>query len=111
MADSNTSRKMAVRQADAVKGHLTNNERPSRGFPWDDPSVSKHHAKQFPLRLPEDEYAMLKFIGSTTFDESAQSYALRGVRAEIAKELRRRGFVVSLERRTGKLIVKEPDDS
>lgn len=107
MAAPKPSRKPIPRQAAQQKGRLANNERPQNGFPWDDPLVSKHHAKQFPLRLPEDEYAMLKFIGSTTFNESAQSYALRGVRAEIARELRRRGFVVTFERGTGKLVVKD----
>lgn len=69
-------------------------------YPWI--GASAKHLKLVPLRMPEDEAMMLKYLGETTYGDSANSIMLTAVRKEISKRLRDRGFKVTQDRK-GKL--------
>lgn len=77
-------------------------------FPWI--GASPKHLKLTPLRMPEDESMMLKFIGETTYGESANSIMLAAVRKEIVKRLRDRGFKVSQDRKGKITSVQEIEE-
>lgn len=78
-----------------------NDEFPS-AYPWLD--ASPKHLKLVPLRMPEDEAMMLKYLGETTYGDSANSIMLSAVRKEVAKRMRDRGFKVTQDRK-GKINV------
>lgn len=66
-------------------------------YPWI--GASPKHLKLVPLRMPEDEAMMLKYLGETTYGDSANSIMLTAVRKEIAKRLRDRGFRVTQDKK------------
>lgn len=73
------------------------------GYPWE--GRSTQHYKQKPFRMLEDEAEMLNYLGETTYGETSQSIFLAGIRAEISRRMRDRGFNVTQDRKTGKLTV------
>lgn len=79
----------------------TNDELPA-AYPWLD--ASPKHLKLVPLRMPEDEAMMLKYLGETTYGDSANSIMLAAVRKEIAKRMRDRGFKITLDKK-GKISI------
>lgn len=74
-----------------------------KNFPWRDNKVSSKHKQLMTVRVPEDEYLMARFLGETTYGESIQLIALRGLRQEIKRMMRERGVEVT-EDATGKLV-------
>jgi hypothetical protein len=80
----------------------TPNDEFTAAYPWID--ASPKHLKLVPLRMPEDEAMMLKYLGETTYGNSANSIMLSAVRKEIAKRMRDRGFKVTQDRK-GKISV------
>lgn len=75
----------------------------SGSLPWRDSKVSSKHKQLMTVRVPEDEYLMARFLGETTYGESIQLIALRGLRQEIKRMMRERGIEVTQDS-TGKLI-------
>lgn len=76
-------------------------------LPWEVKGVSPHHKQLISLRAPEDEYLMAKFLGDTTYGDSLQSIALRGLRNEIKRMMRDRGIAIEENKETGKLSGKK----
>lgn len=71
--------------------------------PWE--GKSTQHTKQKPFRMLEDEAEMLKFLGDTTYNQTAQSIFEEAIRIEMVKRFRERGYTVSQDPKTGKLRV------
>lgn len=80
---------------------------PLPGLPWEASEVSGHHKQLISLRVPEDEYLMVKFLGETTYNDSQQSIALRGLRNEIKRMMNERGIQIHEDPKTGKLSRKK----